>query len=248
MTPTTDLDRTLVATPACLVGAAFRLLVIDEDQVRRFGLPPDGTVVVGRSLVADLRLDYPQISRRHVELSTGDQVRVRDLGSLNGVEVCGRRVPVGEAIAVNVGEPILLGGVTVVVQHAVAAADGLEVIVDTAAHEVRWGEITISLSRRPVMRRLLYELASAEHGWYAPKRALVRAVWNVGYHPLRHDNVLRVTIHHLRALLEQAQIRIEMVERAGCAGYRLVPPPRSALRVTGGSPSALDPAHESKGA
>lgn len=62
-------------------------------------LSPPG-IVIGRGNDADLRIDDPGVSRRHVEIrveeaqTPGDppRVSVRDLGSTNGVAVNGKRV------------------------------------------------------------------------------------------------------------------------------------------------------------
>ncbi|MCS7237903.1 MAG: FHA domain-containing protein [Thermoguttaceae bacterium] len=50
-------------------------------------------VMIGRSREAGLVVAHPMVSRRHCELYYADGVlRIRDLGSLNGVYVAGRRV------------------------------------------------------------------------------------------------------------------------------------------------------------
>ena len=64
-------------------------------------------VVMGRSRDCDVRLDDPNVSRRHAELrrEEGGWV-VADLGSTNGVKVNGRRV--SEA-PLKPGDEIVLG-------------------------------------------------------------------------------------------------------------------------------------------
>lgn len=80
---------------------------MSETQVRRavatleingetMPLAPPG-IVVGRGSEADLRVNDPGVSRRHVEFRVtsereGSRVSVHDLGSTNGVLVNGRRV------------------------------------------------------------------------------------------------------------------------------------------------------------
>ena len=50
-------------------------------------------LLVGRHVECDVRIDAPQISRRHCCLATAsDRVMIRDLGSRNGVRVNGRVV------------------------------------------------------------------------------------------------------------------------------------------------------------
>lgn len=49
--------------------------------------------VVGRSREADLTVSHPMISRRHCEIfEAGGLLKIRDLGSLNGTLVAGRRI------------------------------------------------------------------------------------------------------------------------------------------------------------
>ncbi len=50
-------------------------------------------LLVGRHVECDVRIDAPQVSRRHCCLATAsDRVLIRDLGSRNGVRVNGRVV------------------------------------------------------------------------------------------------------------------------------------------------------------
>ena len=67
-----------------------------EVNGERLPLSPPG-IVVGRGNDADLRVNDPGVSRRHVEFRVaegthGPRVSVHDLGSTNGVLVNGRRV------------------------------------------------------------------------------------------------------------------------------------------------------------
>jgi hypothetical protein len=76
----------------------------------RHPLNPPG-LVVGRGTEADLRINDPGISRRHVELRVqGDQVTAHDLGSTNGIQVDGSRVqqaPLGNGSTLKIGNTIL---------------------------------------------------------------------------------------------------------------------------------------------
>jgi predicted nucleic acid-binding Zn-ribbon protein len=65
----------------------------DEDTIRLFAIER-GWTRIGRSAVADLRLDDPSVSRRHA-LIVSEQpssLRVLDDRSLNGVQVNGERI------------------------------------------------------------------------------------------------------------------------------------------------------------
>lgn len=67
-----------------------------------------GTVVVGRASVSDLRLQHPSISRRHTQLKrVGEQFFVKDLGSQNGTFVNKERI--ATEVEVKPGDSIALG-------------------------------------------------------------------------------------------------------------------------------------------
>uniref|UniRef100_UPI00366DA0CF protein kinase domain-containing protein n=1 Tax=Plantactinospora solaniradicis TaxID=1723736 RepID=UPI00366DA0CF len=74
---------------------------------RKLDFADPATVLVGRAATCDLRLDEPQVSRRHCLIEIDPpQVRVRDLGSRNGTQVNGtavleRELATGDAIQVG---------------------------------------------------------------------------------------------------------------------------------------------------
>jgi hypothetical protein len=71
------------------------------------------SLVVGRGTDADLRIDDPGVSRRHVEfLVNGDVLEVVDLGSTNGMLVDGTKVP---RAALRDGTEVKIGRTTVIV-------------------------------------------------------------------------------------------------------------------------------------
>jgi hypothetical protein len=81
----------------------------------RHPLQPPG-LVVGRGTEADLRINDPGVSRRHVEFSVDESadggvvIAVQDLGSTNGMLVDGHRVasaPLRDGSAVRVGRTTL---------------------------------------------------------------------------------------------------------------------------------------------
>jgi hypothetical protein len=82
----------------------------------RLPLAPPG-IVIGRGNDADLRIDDPGVSRRHIELRVEDpqdaggapHITVHDLGSTNGVSVNGRRV---ERATLADGATITIGNTT----------------------------------------------------------------------------------------------------------------------------------------
>lgn len=92
---------------ATQVGRARAVLEVNGTQ---HPLQPPG-LVVGRGTEADLRINDPGVSRRHVEFlvsggTGGVTVEVRDLGSTNGMLVDGHRMSrtrLGEGSQVRIG-------------------------------------------------------------------------------------------------------------------------------------------------
>jgi len=212
-------------------SGTLQLVVIDDVFVRRFPLPLHGRVVIGRSSEADIQIDHPAVSRRHLQLSLGWRIILHDLGSRNGVEVAGRRLQADEAVALKEERPFSIGPLTLILQRALDGVDVAQastIAVDRRSHMIVRGNSQISLAKRPVLRRLFYALA-AHAGTPCTKVALVREVWEAEYRRNRHDNMLRVTIHQLRAVLEQVQIEIEL---APSGGYRIVVPATVTLTFT----------------
>jgi hypothetical protein len=85
-----------------------------EINGERLPLAPPG-IVVGRGNDADLRVNDPGVSRRHVEFRVaedagGPRVSVHDLGSTNGVLVNGRRVEdatLADGAEIRIGNTVL---------------------------------------------------------------------------------------------------------------------------------------------
>jgi len=88
--------------------------------------------------------------------------------------------------------------------------------------EVIWrhGQELADLRRRSLLKRLLFLFASAPNKVFS-KEAIVQAVWNVEYHPLRHDAALFTNIMRIRRLLGEDGSEIIRVTEDG---YRFVPP------------------------
>lgn len=71
---------------------------------------PVGTHVVGRSAKAAVALDDDLASRRHAEVEVDPEtVRIRDLGSRNGVYVQGERLAEGEVAELANGQSVIIG-------------------------------------------------------------------------------------------------------------------------------------------
>jgi hypothetical protein len=97
------------------VGRARAVLVVNGTE---HPITPAG-VVVGRGTEADVRINDPGVSRRHVEftarLDGGDdpQISVRDLGSTNGMLVDGHRMT---HTALRNGSEVRIGNTTMTVR------------------------------------------------------------------------------------------------------------------------------------
>ncbi len=89
------------------IGQPGEYLVYELDGLTSVvRLTRDGTRI-GRSLAANLRFDDPTVSRRHALIvRDGEELRVLDDRSLNGVFVNGRRV---ESSPLNHGDEIVVG-------------------------------------------------------------------------------------------------------------------------------------------
>jgi pSer/pThr/pTyr-binding forkhead associated (FHA) protein len=91
----------------------LRLLILSGDRPIEVSRP---SVVVGRHTDADVRLAYPDVSRRHCRLVFADGVwQVQDLDSLNGVFVNGERMHEATLYA---GDQLKIGTATLVVTEA----------------------------------------------------------------------------------------------------------------------------------
>ena len=83
----------LVLVSGAAVGQVFRL---DRDRV-----------VLGRGPGVDLAFVDPEMSRHHAALEiSGDGLRIRDLGSTNGVALNGKRIQVAD---VKHGDRLVIG-------------------------------------------------------------------------------------------------------------------------------------------
>lgn len=99
-----------------------RLLVISDREPVAHHLPERGEVTVGRSESATIQVPDPLISRVHVCITLGDDLRVRDLGSSNGTIVRGEKLPPNIDVPIEVGETIDFGSTVLIVQREVLSA------------------------------------------------------------------------------------------------------------------------------
>ncbi len=85
---------------------------------------------------------------------------------------------------------------------------------------VRDGEIVADLRRRSLLKRLLFLFAAAPGSVYS-KEEIVEKVWEVEYHPLRHDAALFTNIMRIRRLLSDDKNELIVVSEDG---YTMAPP------------------------
>jgi DNA-binding NtrC family response regulator len=108
-----------------LAGSAASELclhVIGGTRVSTHPLPSAGRIVVGRSQSADVQIDEPSVSRRHIAIDMGPPLRVEDLGSANGARVGERTLRAGDVAEVAPGMLLELGSVMLVIQRGELAA------------------------------------------------------------------------------------------------------------------------------
>ncbi|WP_435137192.1 FhaA domain-containing protein [Actinacidiphila sp. bgisy144] len=74
-----------------------------------------GSLVLGRSTEADVRVDDPGVSRKHCEIRVGTPSVVQDLGSTNGIVVDGQHT---QRATLRDGSRIVVGSTTIVYRQA----------------------------------------------------------------------------------------------------------------------------------
>lgn len=91
-----------------------RLYAAVDGQLVTFPVPEERhQLVVGRSSDADVTLDHPSISRRHLMLRLGPPLALKDQGSSNGTWVRGVRVKKDESMVIKPGEVFRVGDASV---------------------------------------------------------------------------------------------------------------------------------------
>ena len=85
------------------------IVVAPQEQAGEYKL--NLPALVGRGREATLKLLHPQVSRKHCEIrESGDRLLVRDLGSMNGTYVAGKRIKEQSTLAP--GQLLTVGAVT----------------------------------------------------------------------------------------------------------------------------------------
>jgi transcriptional regulator with PAS, ATPase and Fis domain len=92
------------------------LLVIHNGESTPVELLPRTRLTVGRLESSDIHVADPAVSRTHAEIEAGPPVRIRDMGSQNGVRVRQRKLDRGEWAELGPGDSAQIGPVTLVLQ------------------------------------------------------------------------------------------------------------------------------------
>jgi two-component system, NtrC family, response regulator AtoC len=115
-------DRTRSVVPrAADASTGLRLIVFCGGQVSSHALPRSGEIVIGRGDDAGIRVDHATVSRRHVTLLLGSEVRVVDHGSFNGTKIGGMKIAPNVPLPVALSTIVELGETMIVVQVEGAA-------------------------------------------------------------------------------------------------------------------------------
>ena len=103
-----------------LVAVATAEIVEGPRAGRVFDLRP-GASDVGRAEVCEIRIDDHLASRRHARIDIGDDIRVHDLGSTNGVVVNGEAI--SGAVKIAQSDLVTIGGTVLRLRMVDAVVD-----------------------------------------------------------------------------------------------------------------------------
>lgn len=94
------------------------LITEEAERERRFVLD-EGVSIVGTHIDVDVVVDHPTVSRRHAQLTLGEELSIEDLGSSNGTRLDGASVTGPQEIAL--GQRIHFGQLAARLEHSDAA-------------------------------------------------------------------------------------------------------------------------------
>ena len=196
-----DEGRSLALSLESAAGQHGVLRVVDEARLARLLL---GSRRDASALLALAQGRSPVVRRRARSL----------LGDVVVLDAVDSRVL--QAVTVGGGAGAAAHGAVVV---AVGNRGEVEWAVDEARRAIVVGDgVVVDLSDKAVLFSLLTALG--RHGGTASKERLLEVVWGVrDYHPLHHDNRLKVAVRKLRRLLEEV-LGDDPIEAAD-DGYRL---------------------------
>ena len=205
-------------------------------------LPPGGLITVqalpfhiGRGLSNGLRIDHPDVSRRHACLRLlDDYYWVEDLGSRNGTLLNRERLPPNAPRRLETGDAIQLAAALRLVFLDPAATQRRPHVLPLAVHGL-WLDAASQLALvggepvpLPPTQFQLLALLYARPGVVVTRAEIAQALWGIDAElaGLMIDN----TVSRLRAALEKAvraqdHPRHEYIVTVRGLGYRFVPLP-----------------------
>ena len=222
-------------------GAAASLLPLSDNKQSAILLRARHTTI-GRAADCEVVLDDPRISRQHATI-TGDRqhYHVRDVGSLNGTFVNGRRVLANTATRLHSGDELrfadlrfrFLSGpvgqshppLTTKSAPPIPSLDRADLVshparlrFDDVTAEVYVGAGRAALAPKEyALLRVLWRRA----GQVCSKECLAQAVWPE-YQGIVSDASIESTVSRLRRKLAAAGGRRTWVQTVSRQGYRLV--------------------------
>jgi len=150
------------ASPA--LGERRYLLVLDGDLAQFQLLPPSGTLLIGRSSTADIRIQDASVSREHARITVEEaETWITDLGSHNGIRVNGRDVKGSQRL--QSGDVVMLGTVTLVFPYGGRARAVRPTLDATALRERLAEELERVRSYERMVSVCALELGSSTVPW-----------------------------------------------------------------------------------
>ncbi len=98
-------------------GTTLALSVPEQQGLKRFPLPEQGDLVIGRGAESDVPINSASVSRRHARIIGGALPALEDLGSTNGTWVNGTRLTPGQFIVLDEGASVKIGQVVTMVER-----------------------------------------------------------------------------------------------------------------------------------
>jgi two-component system, NtrC family, response regulator AtoC len=112
-----DSSTRIVPVPTRPGEPGLSLVVLGDDQLATYPLPPSGAITIGRSSKCDVPIFDKSISRRHAVVRVDDPITIEDLDSANGTRVAGDRIAPRVPVPIRQGEVVELGDVSVLIQR-----------------------------------------------------------------------------------------------------------------------------------
>jgi DNA-binding response OmpR family regulator len=188
--------------------------------------------LIGRGLTNQLRVEHPDVSRRHACVHLlDDYYAVEDLGSRNGTLVNGARLAAGEQRRLRDGDTIQLASALSLVfvdpfitrqQPDLQPLSVHGLWLDTEAQVVLLGNQRITL---PVLQHRLLALLYARPGLTMTRSEIAKALWSTDVELT--EQMIDNTVSRLRANLQKYDASHEYIVTVRGRGYQFVQMPRA---------------------